>query len=94
MIENTRKMVRIDTYKPINTPKAIQVEEDDSGLPVAVKIKQRQVIISIQDRWRIDDEWWRAEPISRLYYRVLVSSGKHLILYKDLITCDWYQQDY
>jgi hypothetical protein len=94
MVENTGKTLRADTYKPLNMPEALQVEEDASGLPVAVKLKRRQAVISIEDRWRLDDEWWRTEPVSRLYYNILLASGMHLVLYKDLGTGGWYQQDY
>ena len=94
MVENTGKTLRADTYKPVNTPEALQVEEDASGFPLAVKGKRRQAIISIEDRWRLDDEWWRAEPVSRLYYNVLLASGQRLVLYKDLVTGGWYEQEY
>ena len=94
MVENTGKTLRADTYKPVNTPEALQVEEDAYGLPVVVKGKRRQTIMSIEDRWRLDDEWWRAAPVSRLYYNVLLASGQRLVLYKDLVTGGWYQQDY
>jgi hypothetical protein len=94
MVENTGKTLRADTYKPVNTPEALQVEEDVLGLPVAVKGKRRQSIVSIEDRWRIDDEWWRAEPVSRLYYNVLLNSGQRLVLYKDLVRGGWYEQEY
>ena len=94
MVENTGKTLRADTYKPVNTPEALKIEEDASGLPVAVRLKRRQAVATIEDRWRIDDEWWRAEPVSRLYYNVLLASGQRLVLYKDLVTGNWYQQDY
>ena len=94
MVENTGKTLRADTGKPVNTPEPLKIEEDTSGLPLAVRIKRRQVIISIEDKWRIDDEWWRAEPVSRLYYNVLLASGQRLVLYKDLITGEWYSQEY
>jgi hypothetical protein len=94
MVENTGKTLRADTYRPLNTPGALQVEEDASGLPVAVRVKRRQAVISIDDRWRLDDEWWRTEPISRLYYNILLASGLRLVLYKDLVTGGWYRQDY
>ena len=94
MVENTGKTLRADTYKPVNTPEALQIEEGPSGLPVAVKMKRRQAVISIEDRWRLDDEWWRAEPVSRLYYHVRLASGQRLVLYKDLANGGWYQQEY
>ena len=96
MVENTGKTPRADTYKPVNTPEALKIEEDAAGLPVAVRLKRsfRGRIISIEDRWRIDDEWWRAEPVARFYYNVLLASGQRLVFYKDLITGNWYEQEY
>jgi hypothetical protein len=94
MVENTGKTLRADTYKPVNTPEALKVEEDAAGLPAAIKLKRRQAIISIEDRWRLDDEWWRAAPVSRLYYNVLLTSGQRLVFYKDLVTGGWYEQEY
>jgi hypothetical protein len=94
MVENTGKTLRADTYKPLNTPEALRVEEDSSGLPVSMKMKRRHDVISIKDRWRLDDEWWRIEPVSRLYYNILLASGQRLVLYKDLTDGIWYEQDY
>jgi hypothetical protein len=94
VVTDTGKTLRAGTCKPVNTPEALKTEEDPTGLPLAVKIKRRQAVISIEDSWRLDDEWWRAEPVSRLYYNVLLASGQRLVLYKDLITGGWYQQDY
>lgn len=94
MVKDTGKTVRADTYKPVNTPEALKVNEDALGLPAAVKLKRREAVISIEDRWRIDDEWWRAEPVSRLYYNVLLASGQRLVLYKDLVGGGWYEQEY
>ena len=94
MVENPGKTLRADTYKPVNTPEAVKIEEDASGLPLAVRLKRRQSVATIEDKWRIDDEWWRKEPVSRLYYNVLLASGQRLVLYKDLVTGGWYQQEY
>jgi hypothetical protein len=94
MVENPGKALRADTGKPVNTPEALKIEEDAAGLPVAVRQKRRQAVISIEDKWRLDDEWWRAAPVSRLYYNVLLASGQRLVLYKDLVTGEWYQQEY
>jgi len=72
----------------------LRVEEDADGLPVALREKRRQRVGTIDDRWRIDDEWWRPEPVSRLYYAVRLASGQKTVIYKDLITGDWYRQSY
>ena len=94
MVTDTGKTLRHDTIKPVNLPEPVQVEENADGTPVALKTKRRQKIIAIEDRWRIDDEWWRSEPISRLYYAVMLVSGLRLVLYRDLIKNEWYRQSF
>ncbi len=78
--------------KPVNIPEPVRVEEGTSGEPVGVRLKRRYRITAIEDKWRIDDEWWRAEAVSRLYYNVLLASGDRWVLYKDLISGEWYRQ--
>jgi len=75
-------------------PEILNVEVNSSGLPAAVKIPRRQIVKSIEDRWRIDDEWWRDRAVVRLYYAVVLNSGQHLTLYHDLIDGKWYKQKY
>ena len=94
MVQNSGKTPGTDTCKPLNTPELLGVEEDPSGLPVAVKTRRKQAITAIDDRWRIDDEWWRSEPVARLYYAVLLDSGQRLVLYKDISSGLWYRQSY
>ena len=94
MVQDTGKTVHTSTFKPVNTPEPVRVEEDSSGLPTAVRSKQRQAVMLIEDRWRIDDEWWRSEQISRLYFSVLLVSGQKLVIYKNLINGCWYRQSY
>ena len=94
MVEDTGKALRPGTYKPVNTPEEVRVEESEDGLPVAVRLKQREAVISIEDRWRIDDEWWRSTPVSRLYYNVILAPGQRVVLYKDLMGGGWYEQEY
>ena len=94
MVQDTGKTLRADTYRSVNLPEPVAVEEDASGLPLAVKMPRRQVIASIEERWRIDDEWWRREPVSRLYYSLRLASGHRLALYKDLTDNRWYKQAY
>jgi hypothetical protein len=94
MVTDTGKTLRTDSIKPVNLPEPLQVEESPAGLPVAVRLKRRQSIIAIEDCWRIDDEWWRSEPVSRLYYAVILASGHRIVLSKNLIDGSWYRQTY
>jgi hypothetical protein len=94
MVQDTGKTLCPDTLKPVNLPEPVQIEEDSVGLPVALRTKRRQIIIAIEDRWRIDDEWWRTEPVSRMYYTVRLASGQRVVLCKNLIDNRWYRQSY
>ena len=94
MVADTGKTLRADTAKPVNLPEPLAVEENAAGLPAFVKLKRRQKIIAVEDCWRIDDEWWRSEPVSRHYYAVILASGQRLVLAKNLIANSWYRQSY
>jgi hypothetical protein len=70
----------------------LSVQEDARGRPIAVLWRgQRLAVTSILDVWRIDDEWWRKE-ISRLYYQVVLVSGRVLTLFRDLLNGQWFMQ--
>ena len=81
----------IGAYQPIDTPRPIKAKEDPAGRPVGIGGLK---VIAVEDRWRIDDEWWRNAPVSRLYYAVLLNTGQRLAIYKDLVTGAWYRQSY
>jgi hypothetical protein len=94
MFSSNKKMLGTNDSRPLNMPEALVVEENPSGSPIAVKLKQRHKIIAVEDCWRIDDEWWRSEPVSRMYYAVILEPGRKMILCKNLIDNKWYQQTY
>jgi hypothetical protein len=51
-----------------------------------------RAVSAVQDRWRLDDEWWRERPISRLYYSLLLEDGSLLVVYRDLVVDEWHAQ--
>jgi hypothetical protein len=94
MDADTTESIRTNASIALNAPLPLSVEENAAGLPTAVTLKRRQVIVTVEDVWRIDDEWWRSEPLSRMYYAVMLASGRRLVLCKDLISKRWFQQSY
>ena len=94
MVPDTGKTLHADTYRSVNLPEPVELEEVSSNLPLAVKAPRRQVVAAVEDMWHIDDEWWRREPVSRLYFSVRLVSGHCLVLYKDLLNNCWYRQSY
>jgi hypothetical protein len=94
VVENSGKTLCSGSFKPVNLPESLSMDEGPAGLPKAVLMPRKQVVKAVEDIWRIDDEWWRGEPISRLYYSLMLSSGQRLVIYKDLVLNSWYRQTY
>ena len=94
MVKNTGETLRTGAYKSLNAPDSIQVDEDVEGLPMVFGEKRRQRVETINDCWRLEDEWWRPEPVSRFYYSISLASGQKMVIYKDLTNGSWYRQSY
>ena len=92
MVENPRTETRADSLRPVNQPVPIEMDDND---PVRLRIKGRWLIVGEwRDRWRIDDEWWRGEEVSRMYFRVLMEDGREVTIFRDLVKRGWYLQTY
>lgn len=94
MVTHPRTSASPGGLLPLNLPQPAAVEEDNTGLPSAVLTHGvLRPVTAIVERWRIDDEWWRAE-ISRQYYLVELEGGTRVTLFEDLVTRVWYTQSY
>ena len=94
MEQNPRAASRAHRVRALNLPQPIQAEADATGTPVAVEQRGQKRVQSILSRWRIDDEWWRDAPVSRLYFTLVLEDGSTLTVFRDLITDRWYRQRY
>ena len=72
------------------------MEADAEGRPVAVTLRpgERLRVAEVQDTWRIDDEWWRERPVSRVYFSLLLEDGQTVTVYCDLGNGSWFKQPY
>jgi len=94
VVAHPRAAARAHRLRPLNQPRPIDVEADESGEPQAVVLgRERLAVAAVQDRWRIDEEWWRKE-VSRMYFSLLLEDGRTLTIYRDLATGRWSQQNY
>ncbi len=64
------------------------------GRSGASRISTMQTVAAIDDRWKINDEWWRGpnEEIERMYYSLLLESGNKVVVYQDMKTGAWFRQ--
>ena len=93
MVENSRETAGTGPIRPLNLPTPVIVEEDERHEPAAVILRrQRLEVTSVEDRWEVHEEWWRARPIVRTYYRVATEDGRRITLFRDRVDGAWYRQ--
>ena len=97
MVQNSRETPGAGTLRPLNLPVPVVVEEDAYQQPLALlpspsKRGRRLEVASIDSLWKIDEEWWRETPITRMYYQVITEDGRRITVFRDLATGQWYQQ--
>ncbi len=92
MVANSRTPVRTHRLRPLNLPRAVSVDLNEDGLPVAItrdgKCKEVEQIGEI---WRVDDEWWR-DPITRRYVETILEGGRRVVVYENQLTGEWFEQ--
>ena len=93
MVAPARAPLRTDRLRAVNEPTQVTVEADEFGLPMTAGRPDGQTarIESVNETWRIEDEWWR-KIISREYFEVLMEGGKRVVLFHDLIAQNWFMQ--
>jgi hypothetical protein len=78
----------------LNAPAALQVRIG-GGLPRALLRRQRwQRVDRVEDVWRVDDGWWRSQPVSRTYFRLALEGGHVVTVYRDDLDGTWWTQRY
>ena len=93
MVEDTGAAASAGAVLPLNAPEPVGVEADAGGYPaVLIRRGERRVVASVEDIWRIEDEWWRGEPVARTYFEVLTDDGRRVVLFLDRETGRWFTQ--
>lgn len=95
MVSNTRGTSDTRRIRRLKTPSAIVVEADRHGRPLRLLLASVwQEVALVREPWRIDQQWWRGTPVSRVYYRVAAADGPPLTIYQDLLSGEWWRQEY
>jgi len=95
MEPDPRTAVGTHRLRRLNQPAPIAVHTNELGAPQSVVWRGRlEKVNHIIEVWRIDDEWWRPLGIDRLYFQLVLSEGRILTVFRDLIEGSWWQQKY
>ena len=66
----------------------IEPELDEAGRLVAIRLNGRREPVEVCNRWRVDEDWWRA-PIARDYFKVVGRRWLALV-YLDRVGGTWH----
>lgn len=95
MVAHPGAKIRAHRLRPLTSPSSIDVQVNVRGAPAAVRFEgELRAVAVVQDCWRIDDEWWRETPVSRVYHQVQLEGGRVITVYHDLTGGAWWLQRY
>jgi hypothetical protein len=95
MVSHTRTTADTRRIRRLKTPGTVEVQSTADGLPTRLRLGGVWRDVSLVRRpWRIDQHWWRGEPIKRDYYRIAPEDGPALTIYRDRLSGGWSRQEY
>ncbi len=94
MVTHSRASLGAYHLRALNLPRPAAVQTDAASHPCVVQLGTRWVpVAEVQDRWRIDDEWWR-QRMERMYFLVILEDGDQVTLFHDAVQDQWFHQSY
>ena len=79
---------------PVGLPQPITISTDTDGKLTGIHLRGRLLrVVEVRSAWRIEDRWWRTEPVDRLYLTAILEDGRPLTLFKDLLSGGWFRQN-
>jgi hypothetical protein len=73
----------------LGTPKPAAVEADGQGVPVALGVRR---VDSIREEWVVEDRWWTGRPLRRRYFELVLTDGRNVVVFRDLVGGGWFLQ--
>jgi hypothetical protein len=94
MVTNSGATPNSESLRPVNPPIPIEVRETGHQTPRVIKVNGRWVkVAAIVDVCSLDEEWWRAQPIVRMCYRVMLEDDRPITVFRDMLDGAWYRQN-
>jgi hypothetical protein len=73
----------------LGSPKPTAVISGDGGLPRTVAGAE---VDTVREEWVVEDRWWTARPLRRRYFEVVLTDGRNLVVFRDLVGGGWFLQ--
>lgn len=95
MESRTGTEVGAGRLRRLNAPERVEVRRRE-GIPTEVWLRGRWRSVSqIEQVWRIEEGWWRAEPVRRTYFQVALDQGGMVVtVFQERDGGSWWAQRY
>jgi hypothetical protein len=65
------------------------VQVDEHGVPVAVEARE---VDTLCEEWVVEDRWWTGRPLRRRYFELVLTDGRNIVVFRDLVAGGWFSQ--
>lgn len=73
----------------IGEPRPAAVRVGPDGTPAELG---PDPVDAVAEDWVVEDRWWTGRPLRRRYFELVLVSGANAVVFRDLVTGDWYVQ--
>ena len=73
----------------LGAPRPAIVRAAEAGVPLEV---EGLAVEGVREEWVVEDRWWTREPLKRRYFELILSDGRNAVVFRDLVTGDWFSQ--
>jgi len=73
----------------LGVPRRVTVQSGQGGVPVAVG---RTRVDAVNEDWVVEDRWWTGKPLRRRYFELVLSDGRNVVVFLDLVNGRWFLQ--
>jgi hypothetical protein len=73
----------------LGVPRRVTVHAGPGGVPVTVG---RTSVDAVNEDWVVEDRWWTGKPLRRRYFELVLTDGRNVVVFLDLVSSRWFLQ--
>jgi hypothetical protein len=79
----------MSSVRRLGVPRRVTVHAAPGGAPVTVG---RTQVEAVNEDWVVEDRWWTGKPLRRRYFELVLTDGRNVVVFLDLVTGRWFAQ--
>lgn len=73
----------------LGAPRPARVRSGARGVPAAVDALRVEHVL---EEWVVEDRWWTGRPLRRRYFELVLTDGRNVVVFRDLVSGGWFLQ--